>query len=302
MKKIIAMMLSLSMVMATGNTAFAAENQEADISASKTITVEGKYIDHLKADTVISVDVKWDAMNFTYAASAEGVWNPEKHQFTQVEENKGWTKDTATIEVSNHSNTAITAGLNFAQETTLEGTINGTFTESSGTANDNTLELESAVGTSVQTPPSASAEFGVSGDAITQTQKIGTVTVAINKKGESVQPTVSSIAMTKGPDGDKLYRYSYEEEHDPDWSKLDITVTYSDGSTSSITGTTDGVSITPSANSQSIEEAVAVVKDSSGNTQCTYDVIYQGKTTTVRITVWIQLPGMLPAPSVCIDI
>ena len=86
------------------------------------------------------------------------------------------SRRTKTITVTNHSNADVTATLSFTSAVTG---VNGTFTETSGTANDNKLELVTAVNTTVANAPTASAEFGISGAAITENTTLGTITVAI---------------------------------------------------------------------------------------------------------------------------
>ena len=57
----------------------------------------------------------------------------------------------------------------------------GTFTETSGTENDKVLELATAVGTTLENAPKATANFGISGAAIDADKTLGTITVAIAK-------------------------------------------------------------------------------------------------------------------------
>ncbi len=59
--------------------------------------------------------------------------------------------------------------------------IFGTFTEASGTENDNVLELATAEGTEVANAPTATANFGISGAAIDANKALGTITVTIAK-------------------------------------------------------------------------------------------------------------------------
>ena len=68
---------------------------------------------------------------------------------------------------------------NFLIKTT-DGVV-GTFTEASGTANDNILNLATAEGTAVADAPTASANFGISGAAIDANKALGTITVTIAK-------------------------------------------------------------------------------------------------------------------------
>lgn len=182
MKKIFALILAVMMIATMSVTAFAAESP-ANVTTdggTATINVSGTYNAGDAADDVISVDVAWAGMEFTYNAASEGTWNPKTHNYDGATA-AGWSTNKGTITVTNHSNVAVTATLAWAQNTNLTGTITGTFTETSGTADDKVLELATAVGTTFAGAPSATAEFGISGDAIAADETLGTITVTIAK-------------------------------------------------------------------------------------------------------------------------
>ena len=145
------------------------------------IIVTGVYQAGKAADEKISVDLVWDAMDFTYTAPSQGTWNPATHTYEGATEG-GWSDNTPAITVKNHSNVALNATLGFTPDVT--GVV-GTITEASGTANDNILELATAVDTEVSNAPTATANFGISGAAIDADKALGTVTVTIAKAGES---------------------------------------------------------------------------------------------------------------------
>ena len=145
------------------------------------IIVTGVYQSGTAADEKISVDIVWDAMDFTYTAPSQGTWNPATHVYEGATAG-GWSDNTPAITVKNHSNVAVNATLGFTPDVT--GVV-GTFTEASGTANDNILELATAVDTEVSNAPTATANFGISGAAIDADKALGTVTVTIAKAGES---------------------------------------------------------------------------------------------------------------------
>lgn len=180
MKKVFALILAVMMIATMSVTAFAAESPATNNGGDTAITVKGTYTGGDTASDVISVGIAWDAMEFTYNAGSEGTWNPTTHKYDNVVA-AGWSTDTATITVTNHSNVAVTATLKWEKNTALTGTITGTFTETSGTENDSVLALATAVGTAYDAAPSASAEFGISGDAITASGDLGTITVTIAK-------------------------------------------------------------------------------------------------------------------------
>ena len=144
------------------------------------ITVTGVYQAGTAADEKISVDIVWDAMDFTYTAPSQGTWNPATHAYEGATAG-GWSDNTPAITVTNHSNVAVNATLGFGP--VVDGVV-GTFTEASGTANDSVLELATAEGTESANAPTATANFGISGAAIDATQTLGTITVTIAKAVE----------------------------------------------------------------------------------------------------------------------
>lgn len=139
------------------------------------------------ADEIISVDVAWEAMDFTYTGASQGTWNPVTHAYEGAIEG-GWSDNTPAITVTNHSNVAVNATLSFTANVT--GVV-GTFTEVSGTENDNILELATAEGTAVADAPTATANFGISGAAIDADKTLGTITVTI--KAATVVTTFAEL-------------------------------------------------------------------------------------------------------------
>ena len=178
MKKIISLILALTLILSMSITAFATETNSGKLeanNASQTINVTGTFNAGGAAATKVSVNITWDEMSFTYTGASQGEWNPNDHAYTGSTAG-GWSTETATIVVVNHSNTGVTATLSFTSA--VEGVI-GAFTENSMTENDNVLELQTAFGTDYNSAPSATAEFGISGAAITESKTLGTITVAI---------------------------------------------------------------------------------------------------------------------------
>ena len=179
MKKLLTLVLAIAMIATMSVTAFAADVTQDGGSA--TIDVTGTFEAAQGAGDKISVDISWDAMEFTYTEGAKGEWLPGEHKYADNAAGS-WSTDTATITVKNHSNVAVTATLAFAPS--VEGVI-GTFTETSGTENDNVLALATAENTAVENAPTATAEFGISGAGITQDTNLGTITVSIAKDTQS---------------------------------------------------------------------------------------------------------------------
>ncbi len=168
MKKIIALMSTLAMVLSmTTVSVFADTIDASDGSASKNVTAT-----YNKGDsdtTVYSVTITWDAMHFTYN---DGAWNPDKHAY-----DASWSATGNTVTVTNHSNAAINAKLSYKAAENYSG-ITGTF---EGTDSNDTLALASAVNTTYDQAPTATATLNLSGvlDKAASDTTVGTITVAL---------------------------------------------------------------------------------------------------------------------------
>lgn len=201
MKKFFATTLAVTMAVATlGTTAFAEEatptptpsqTLDADYGYSYEIEVKGKYIEKLMSDEIISMDVEWGAMSFTYAATQQGTWNPETHDYDDSTEEAAWVGDTTSeIKVTNHSNVGVTASFKFeAQEEFKSETseqndgVTGTFTQDSVELEKGEVKDEEHPN-AVEEADSKTVTFTIGGKlkntATTETQ-IGTITVSVEK-------------------------------------------------------------------------------------------------------------------------
>lgn len=178
MKKKTALVLTLAMVFSLAPlSAYADTIGTAGGTASHDVTAT------YRADSsggaggkVYSVDITWGDMAFTYTAEA-GIWDPTTHKTTDAEGGV-WTVDREggnTITVTNHSNTGVTAAFSYAAASGF-GDISGTFDNAS-------LNLASAVGTAVDEAPNGTAALSLSGalgSSTADNTKIGTITVTLN--------------------------------------------------------------------------------------------------------------------------
>ena len=87
MKKFLSVILALVMALSLSVTAFAATN---DGSSPTEITVNGTYTPGTAADEKISVDIVWEAMDFTYTGASQGTWNSATHAYEGATEG-GWS-------------------------------------------------------------------------------------------------------------------------------------------------------------------------------------------------------------------
>ena len=173
MKKLLAGIVSLALAASMSIPAFAANFATNDGTADTEITVNGIYQEADAPAEVVSIDLVWDAMNFTYTTPSKGDWNATTHNYENATEG-GWAATSGTnpkITVTNHSNVGVKA--TFAFQSVIEG-LNGSFTE-------NTLTLATAEGTAVAAAPKSQTAFSVSGSAISENQTLGTITVTVAK-------------------------------------------------------------------------------------------------------------------------
>ena len=96
-----------------------------DLACSKVIPADYKYSGdttiYAAVETVISVDIEWGAMDFTYN---EGEWNPESHTYG----NGAWTiknEDDSKIRVINNSNEAVSISWKFDSSAKGAEVVNG---------------------------------------------------------------------------------------------------------------------------------------------------------------------------------
>lgn len=171
MKKLLSVLLALTLVLSMSMTAFAADTSPktgVGDNGSAEISVNGTYEAGSSATEVISVDISWGAMDFTYTGASDGTWNPSDHSYTGSTE-AGWTASGNEITVTNHSNAGVTASLSFTAS--VEG-ITGTFSNES-------LNLATAVGTTYEAAPNGTSTFTITGGQIDADQTLGTITVSI---------------------------------------------------------------------------------------------------------------------------
>ena len=168
-------------------TALTAAMDALDASNSGSVTdtdsrpVTGIYVPGSTAAEVISVDVSWGKMEFTYKDAVGGSWNAAEHDYVG-DAPAFWScaPDANKITVTNHSNTAIEAQLAFAATSGLD--ITGSFTENYGlTENDGVIPLDTAVTTTFDTAPKAIVYFNVAG-TIGASGKLGDITITIVNK------------------------------------------------------------------------------------------------------------------------
>lgn len=163
MKKVLTGIMTLSLVASMSIPTFAVTN---DGTAGTVIDVNGSFTAAADPSIVVSADVTWDELSFTYQ-DGDKHWDAEKH--IDVADEGAWETTKKNITVTNHSNTSIKASFEFAAD--VDG-LNGSFDKTE-------FDLASAEDTTTENAPTDTTAFGISGSAITKDQKIGTITVKI---------------------------------------------------------------------------------------------------------------------------
>lgn len=170
MKKFITTTLALALALSMSVSAFAAET---NTGGDTTINVEARYAGSSTTVDVVSVDIEWGAMQFTYSESGSRTWNPYNHSYTTSSE-AGWSASGNTVTVTNHSNVDVAVGFRYEADTVTTATGNFDITSKTLTAGVEGKYAEAdsvtAALTLTGTVPSTQTEFG----------KVGTVTVSID--------------------------------------------------------------------------------------------------------------------------
>lgn len=106
-------------------------------------------------DTVYNVDVEWGNLEYTYHPNAEKFWFPYDLKYVIYEHTPFWTCEDGAdqIKVTNHSNAAISAKLEYTQ---TNADVTGTFDQSK-------INLKSADGTTVDEAPTGTATLALGG-------------------------------------------------------------------------------------------------------------------------------------------
>ena len=110
MRRMIPLMLAITMLLGTGLRAAASETTEVGRT-----DVTANYVAGEAGSQIISVDIKWEGMSFTYNGESAPIWNPETHEYVGGR-SAGWDESTAYISITNHSNVILQAGINFTSE------------------------------------------------------------------------------------------------------------------------------------------------------------------------------------------
>ena len=167
MKKSAIALMGLACTLAVSSAAFA-----ADLPDPSTHAVNGRYQANSTVETVYSVDVAWDSMEFTYTVDSEGTWNPATHHVDGASEGQ-WSGD-GDVKVTNHSNAKVKVAVTYAAE--------DSYSDITGSFSNGSFQLATAEGTQVDSAPNQTATLTLSGEldkSVDTSTKLGTATVTI---------------------------------------------------------------------------------------------------------------------------
>ena len=171
MKKFITLAMTFIMIIVMATSSFAATVEAVGGSETGDVSV---IINKNDVQTVYSVDITWDSLDFTYNFG-NGTWNPADHTVT-AGGSAGWDKPSAKITVTNHSNAAVDIKAVFAGDQ-ITAEQNGVTAELS----NNTFELAAG---KLNAPDAAEKkETTVTIDGIPNVEDeftVGTITVTVS--------------------------------------------------------------------------------------------------------------------------
>lgn len=183
MKKVISTILAMALATTMSITAFAAESPATITTnnGAQSIGVKAKTVDDVTTPEVISVNVEWGKMEFTYTTAGVKTWDAQNHTYSVQDPTGGWAEDGNTVKVTNHSNVVIEAA--FSYEKGTETTLDGTFAYDK-TAASNVVTLNAGVENQKDSADSVTATLtlsGTPGKTLANFTEVGNVVVKITK-------------------------------------------------------------------------------------------------------------------------
>ena len=174
MKKTLSAILLLLLILSL-NTAATATKIEANNGTAST-DIKAVYAPGT-AGTVVSVEISWENMEFTYNGVSIPKWNADTHSYSGTATEAGWSASNAKINITNHSNVIIqsdisyTAGAGFPDSSMLFSVghpyVGSAYTSDEGEG--------TACAVSIKAIPD-----GIIPESTTQQTSIGSITVTVN--------------------------------------------------------------------------------------------------------------------------
>ena len=174
MKKMISLFLVLVLLFVMSVTVFASNIVDTDTGSSQ--EVHATYKEGLKDKTIISVEINWNKMSFTYHGDSEPQWNALEHRYEGDVIKAGWDNSDATITIKNHSNSLLQAQLTYGKEEAFKD-IEMAFTDAApyiGSAYTSDTEEGTPCEVTIKAIP-----CGELSEETEDNAKIGTITVKV---------------------------------------------------------------------------------------------------------------------------
>lgn len=118
MRKIIPLILTVALLMSMSFHTVATQTTETQVAG--TTNVKANYVPGEEGGQVISVEIAWEGMEFTYNGASNPQWDAENHQYIPGTD-AAWAESNASISITNHSNVILQAGIAYSQGTGYEG-------------------------------------------------------------------------------------------------------------------------------------------------------------------------------------
>lgn len=183
MKRSIALVLILALVVAMSATVSATEATE-NISGNSQ-EVLASYEEGKQDKTIISVDISWEQMSFTYNGESAPAWNAEEHRYEGEATEAGWAPGNGLITIRNNSNTIIQAMTSYKPESAY-GDVDMSFTdESPYVGSAYTDDRKDEDGNVCGTPCEITIKAIPTGTLPKETEdntKIGAITITLNSE------------------------------------------------------------------------------------------------------------------------
>lgn len=182
MKRFFTTTLASAIMMAAATTAFAASGSTTTDTGAN-ISVNAKYSDTVTTPDVISAQVEWGAMEFTYVTGGSKKWNAQEHEYQDDNTSASWSAVGNTVTITNHSNVDVKAG--FAYTPIENYKLTGTFSYDKTADETGKIELSKGVEGQKDKADHVTATLTLGGtleSSVTTSTQVGTITVTIEKK------------------------------------------------------------------------------------------------------------------------
>ena len=174
MKKAIAAFMFIAIAGCMSMSAFAADITSTDDGSNSSTETVDVIVDGTEGiDTVYSVTVDWESLDFTYTYDESAAWDPSNHTYT--EDSAGiWNKASANVKVTNHSNAAVGVTANI--DTSTKNGVTAALSNA-------TFDLITGEGLTYETADNDTVTVSVTGvPTVADNFTVGTVKVAISAK------------------------------------------------------------------------------------------------------------------------